>query len=604
MRIAAGLMLALLVGTAGLKVEAQTTVKKATVNKATAKAAAAQTAVAAGFPTAAQLDSMAARFTPTTLHTELTGLSAGDREALARVIDAGRIMNDLFMDQLWSGDRALYSRLQQDQTALGRARLHYFWINKGPWDEINEYQAFVPGVPPRKLAGGNFYPDDMTKAEFETWLQALPEAQRALAENFYTVIQRGGGGKLMAVPYSEAYRALLERAAKLLKSAATATTSPSLRRYLNLRAEAFLSNDYYASELAWMDVDAPLDVTIGPYETYEDELFGYKASFEAFIGVRDERETQRLAVFARHLQEIEDHLPIEPRFRNPQLPAAAPIRVIDQVFCSGDAAHGVQTAAFNLPNDERVVREKGAKRVMLKNVQEAKFRSVLVPVARRMLGPKAAPDVSFEMFFTHILAHELMHGLGPHQITVAGRRTNPRLELKELYSAVEEAKADVTGLFALQYWMDHAASLRLERVLPSDEAAQRQLYVTYLASAFRTLRFGLNDAHGKGMALQFNYFLDRGAFFERPDGTFAVNVAKMKTAVRDLTRQLLTLEATGDYEGTRRLMTSLAIMRPNLRHALTRLADLPTDIEPVFTAAEKASTTEARRVPATKKTVQ
>jgi len=601
MRIATALLLALVFSAVALTAEAQTTVKKAPMK---AKPAPAAAAPATPFPTAAQLDAMAARFVPTALRTELNGLSAGDREALARVLDAGRIMNDLFMDQRWSGDRDLVQRLQQDQTALGRARQHYFWINKGPWDEINEYAAFLPGVPPRKPAGANFYPEDMTKAEFEGWTKALPAAQRAQAESFYTAIQRDGGGKLMAVPYSEAYRAALERAAKLLKAAAKATTSPSLRRYLNLRADAFLSNDYYASELAWMDVDAPLDVTIGPYETYEDELFGYKASFEAFIGIRDDRETQRLAGFARHLQEIENNLPIEPRFRNPQLPAAAPIRVIDQVFCAGDAAHGVQTAAFNLPNDERVVREKGAKRVMLKNVQEAKFRSVLVPVARRMLGPKAAPDVSFEMFFTHILAHELMHGLGPHEITVAGRRTNPRLELKELYAAIEEAKADVTGLFALQYMMDHAAALRLERVLPSDEAAQRQLYVTYLASAFRTLRFGLNDAHGKGMALQFNYFLDRGAFFERPDGTFAVNVAKMKTAVRDLTRQLLTLEATGDYEGTRRLLTSLAVVRPNLRHALTRLADLPTDIEPVFAAAEKAGTTEARRVSATKPAVR
>ncbi len=603
MKIAAWLLLALALSTVATA-EGQT-VKKATPKAAPAKAQApAPVAAATPYSTAPQVDALAARFTPTSLRSDLTGLSGGDREALARVIDAARIMNDLYLDQLWSGNRALHQRLLQDQTALGRARQHFFWINRGPWDELNEYRSFLPGVPPRKLAGANFYPEDMTKGEFEAWVRTLPAAQHALATSFYTVIQRGAGGKLLAIPYSDAYRPSLERAARLLKSAATATTSPSLRRFLNLRADAFLSNDYYASEIAWMDIDAPLDVTIGPYETYNDELFGYKAAFGAFIGVRDERETQRLAIFSNHLQLIENNLPIEPRFRNPKLGASAPIRVIDELFCAGDAAHGVQTAAFNLPNDERVVREKGAKRVMLKNVQEAKFRSVLVPMARRVLGPKAAADVSFEMFFTHILAHELTHGLGPHEITVGGRRTNPRLELKDLYSAIEEAKADVTGLFALQYLMDHAASLRLERVLPSDEAAQRQLYVTYLASAFRTLRFGLNDAHGKGMALQFNFFIDRGAFFERPDGTFAVNVPKMKTAVRDLTRQLLMLEATGDYEGARRLLISLAVVRPNLRRTLSKLNDLPTDIEPIFTAADKASTTEARQTPVTKKVVR
>jgi hypothetical protein len=344
-----------------------------------------------------------------------------------------------------------------------------------------------------------------------------------------------------------------------------------------------------------MDLDAPLDVTFGPYETYQDELFGYKAAFEAYINLRDERETARLAAFASHLQEIELNLPEEPRFRNPKLGAAAPIRVVEEIFGAGDAAHGVQTAAYNLPNDERVVREKGSKRVMLKNVQEAKFRSVLLPIARRLLTAREQPDVSFDMFFTHILAHELMHGLGPHEIARPGRSTNPRLELKEVYGPIEEAKADVTGLFALQYMMDHVASMRLEKVLPADEAAQRQLYITYLASAFRTLRFGLNDAHGKGMAMQFNFFSDRGAFLQMPDGSFAINVAKMKAAVRDLDRQLLTLEATGDYAGAKHLLDTLAVLRPNVRRALAKLNDVPTDIEPVFTTADAAGATSARK---------
>jgi hypothetical protein len=345
----------------------------------------------------------------------------------------------------------------------------------------------------------------------------------------------------VAIPYSEEYHAELEKAAGLLRQAAELTDNASLNHFLQLRADAFLSNDYYQSDVAWMDLDAPIDVTIGPYETYNDELFGYKAAFEAYITLRDEAETSKLMAFAHALQEIENNLPEEPQYRNPKLGTAAPIRVVNEVFSSGDGNHGVQTAAYNLPNDERVVREKGSKRVMLKNIQEAKFQSVLMPIARRTLAGKGSANASFESFFTHILAHELMHGLGPHEITVNGTSTAPRKELKELYSAIEEAKADATGLWALQFMMDNRDRLQLASVLPAGEAAERQLYTTFLASTFRTLRFGITEAHGRGMALQFNYLVDKGAFVAQPDGTFAVDFSKIKYAVRDLTHDLLTL---------------------------------------------------------------
>jgi hypothetical protein len=539
------------------------------------------------FPDAAQLSRMAARFTPVRLRVDISTLSPGDRQALVKLIAAARILNDVFMDQYWSGDRALYQQLKKESTELGRARLRYFWINKGPWDELNDNRAFLPGAPPQKLPGANFYPPDMTKAEFESWLAGLPAKQKEEATGFFTLITRAADGKLALLPYSEAYHADLTRAAELLREAAALTGNAGLKTFLNSRAEAFLSNDYYPSDLAWMDLDSPLDVTIGPYETYMDERFGYKAAFEAYVSLRDAHETTKLASFTAHLQEIENHLPEAPEYRNPTLGAASPIRVVNEIVCAGDGAHGVQAAAYNLPNDDRVVQEKGSKRVMLKNVQEAKFRSVLVPIATRVLSREEQPDLSFEMFFTHMLAHELMHGLGPHQISVAGRATSVRLELRDAYGAIEEAKADVTGLFALQYMMDHQERMRLEAVLPADEAAQRQLYITYLASAFRSLRFGLNDAHGKGMAVQFNYFLDHGAFVEQPGGTFAVNVPRMRAAVRGLAHDLLTLEATGDYAGARQLLDQLGIVRPNVRRALQRLEGVPTDIDPVFVTADE-----------------
>jgi len=342
-----------------------------------------------------------------------------------------------------------------------------------------------------------------------------------------------------------------------------------------------------------MDLDAPLDVTIGPYETYDDELLGYKAAFEAFINLRDEEETRRVSAFTAHLQEIEDHLPIDPQYRNPKLGAGAPVRVVDEILAAGEGDRGVATTAYNLPNDDRVVQQKGSKRVMMRNVQEAKFRSVLLPIARRMLSKSAMVDVNFDSFFSHTVAHELMHGLGPHQITIQGRETNPRLELKELFSAIEEAKADVTGLFALQYWMDHASQMGLAKILPSDDAAQRQLYTTYLASMFRSLRFGLADAHGKGMAIQFNYLMDKGAFTEQADGTYALDVARFKQGVADLDHDLLTVEAEGDYAAARKMYDELGVIRPQLKKSFTRLESIPTDVDLVFVTAEELAPTVA-----------
>jgi hypothetical protein len=542
-------------------------------------------------PDLAQLEKMASRFAPTPLRVNTSRLSAGDRQALVKMIEASRILDDIFMQQMWDGGLALYRQLQKDTTPLGKARLHYFWINKTPWSELDEYKAFLPGVPPRKPLGANFYPESMTKEAFESWIAQLPPKEQEQAKSFFAVIRWRENSKppnnLLAIPYSQQYADDLTRAANLLREAAGLTDNTSLKKFLSLRADAFLSNDYYESDMAWMDLDAPLDITIGPYETYNDELLGYKAAFEAYVNLRDDDETAKLSVFTQHLQEIENNLPIDPQYRNPKLGAAAPIRVVDEILSAGDGAHGVQTAAYNLPNDDRVVQQKGSKRVMLKNVQEAKFRSALLPIARRTLSQAAMVDVSFEPFFTHTVAHELMHGLGPHQIKVQGRDTTPREELKELFGAIEEAKADVTGLFALRYMMDHAKEMGLGKSLPSDEAAQRQLYTTYLASAFRSLRFGLNDAHGKGMAIQFNYLMDKGAFVQHADGAFSVDMAKIKTAIAELDHDLLTIEAEGNYAGAKKLLDELGVVRPALRKVLDGLQAIPTDIEPIFVTADE-----------------
>jgi len=563
--------------------------------------ATAQKSPSASFPDAAELNRMAARFAPAQLNVDLSGLSAGDKKALAKLVEAARVIDHLFMQQLWSGNLTLYNQLKQDKTPLGQARLNYFWINKGPWSEIDEHKVFLPGAPDKKPLGANFYPEDMTKEEFEAWVKTLSRGQKEQAEGFFTVVRRDRDKKLKMVLYSKEYKADLAHAARLLSDAAALTDNASLKKFLTTRAAAFSSNDYFESDMAWMDLDAPVDVTIGPYETYNDELFGYKAGFEAYVNVRDDKESTRLAFLGQHLQEIENNLPEDPQYRVAKLGAAAPIRVVNEVFAAGDGNHGVQTAAYNLPNDDKVVQQKGSKRVMLKNIQEAKFQSTLIPISKVVLQPSAQNDLSFDLFFTHIVAHELTHGLGPHQIKINGRDTNPRMELKEIYSAIEEAKADVTGLFALQFLMTQTDKGAIQSPLPHGADAERQLYTTYLASSFRTLRFGLQDSHAKGMAVQFNYFLDKGAFVANADGTFSVDLSKIKEAVSGLDHDLLTLEATGDYAGAKKLMSEMMMIRPEVQRALERLKSVPTDIVPKYVTADSLTVGQANPVK-TKKT--
>jgi hypothetical protein len=554
-----------------------------------ATAVSSEEAKAGPLPDAARLDAMAARFAPAPIGADLSKLPAGERQALARLVEAARIMDPLFVRQSWAGGEALLMQLLGDSTPLGRARLHYFLINKGPWSRLDHNAAFVPGVP-AKPEEGNFYPAGATKDEVESWTKSLPAAEQAAARGFFTTIRRRADGGLTAVPYSLEYQGELARAAELLREAAGLTQQPTLKNFLTRRAAAFVSNDYYDSDVAWMELDASIEPTIGPYEVYEDEWFNAKAAFEAFITVRDDAESAKLARFGAELQDIENHLPVDPALRNPKLGALSPIRVVNVVFSSGDGNRGVQTAAYNLPNDERVVQEKGSKRVMLKNMQEAKFDKVLRPIAGIALPLADRKDVAFDAFFTHILMHELMHGLGPHNITVGGRATTVRQELKETYSALEEAKADISGLWALQYLVDKG-------VLGKDLG--RTMYTTFLASSFRSIRFGVAEAHGKGIALQLNTLIDAGAFKSNPDGTFTVVPARIKDAVAGLTREIMTLQAAGDYAKAKDMLAKRAVVRPDVQRVLDRLQGVPVDIEPRFVTADELS---GRTVPAARQT--
>jgi Peptidase family M49 len=553
-------------------------------------------ACAANPATVAELNTMARRFAPVDLIADTSKLSKGDHVAIEKLIEAAKIVDTLQLRQRWSGNEALWAALQKDTTPLGKARRDYFWLNKGPWSIIDGNRSFMPmefggiQIPAEKPAGANFYPEGATKQELETWMNKLAPKDKEQAQWFFTVIKRTKDGKgaqqFTSVNYSDEYATELQQLSRLLKEAANATDNASLKKFLNLRAEAFLSNDYLASDFAWMDLDSPVEVTIGPYETYNDELFGYKAAFEAYVNVRDAKETEKLNFFGKHMQELENNLPLDPKYRNPKVGAIAPMVVVNQVYGAGDGNMGVQTAAYNLPNDERIISKRGSKRVMLKNVQEAKFESTLKPITKLVLRPADQKDLDFDSFFTHILAHEIMHGLGPHATTQNGKPSTPRQDLKDAYSTIEEAKADVTGLWALRYMMDKG---QLKSSLGQGSAAERKLYNTFLASAFRTLHFGLTDSHARGMAIQVNYLLDKGGFVSHGDGTFSVDFAKIKGAVADLDREFLTIEATGDYARAQALMKQYVVIRPDVQKALDKMKAVPNDIRPSFVTAANLS---------------
>jgi len=536
----------------------------------TAFAAAAQNS-----PGVAEIEAMSARFAPVDVKVDVGKLPQNERAALVRLIQASRFIDSLFLRQVSTSNESLLLQLLADTSPLGRTRLAYFVLNKGPWSELDEDRPFLPGIGARPEAG-SFYPPGSTREQVDTWIKSLPAAERAGATGFFTTIRRTPQGKFIAVPYSVEYQGELAEVARLLREAAQLTTQPTLKSFLEKRAEALLTNDYYASDVAWMELDASIEPTIGPYEVYEDEWFNFKAAFESFITLTDAEETRQLARFSGELQELENHLPIEPKYRRAKLGGFAPIRVVNLVFAAGDANHGVQTAAFNLPNDERVVAEKGSKRVLLRNFQQAKFDQVLVPISKVALAPADRDLVAFGPFFTHILMHELMHGLGPQTIRVNGRDTTVRQELKELNGPLEEAKADIAGLWALQYLMDKGVI---------DRKQERSMYVTFLASTFRTLRFGLNESHAKGMALQVNYLLDRGAVRIDRDGGFALDLAKTRKAVAGLTHDIMTLQATGDYAGVQKLMQRMVVIRPEIQRVIDALTGVPTDIAPRFVTA-------------------
>lgn len=494
---------------------------------------------------------------PMDLTADLSHLSDRQRHVVELLIEASEIMDDLFWQQAYGASAG---------SLLGRiddARVKKFAeINYGPWDRLNNDKPFLTGFG-EKLAGANFYPADMTKEEFEA-------ADFEGKIDLYTLVRRNDQGELYAIPYNEAYRAQLEKAAGLLREAAEFAEDEGFKNYLSMRADAFLSNEYQLSDFAWMDMtNNDIDVVIGPIESYEDQLYGYRAAFESYVLIKDLEWSEKLAVYAQYLPELQQNLPVPAEYKAEVPGAGAQLNAYDVVYYAGHSNAGSKTIAINLPNDEEVQLEKGTRRLQLKNAMRAKFDAIMLPIADELIVPEQRQHITFNAFFANTMFHEVAHGLGIKNLV--GAEGTVREALKEHASALEEGKADILGLYMVTQLLE--AGVITEGVL-------EDYYTTFLAGIFRSVRFGASSAHGKANMIRFNFFEQAGAFSRNEQGQYSVNMDAMRAAMNSLSEKILTLQGDGDYQGVGELFDTMGNISPQLQADLDRLsaADIPVDI--------------------------
>ncbi|TDP39212.1 peptidase M49-like protein [Idiomarina aquatica] len=496
-------------------------------------------------------------YTDYELNSDLSHLSDNQKRMISLLIDASVIMDDLFWQQAFPRDRDEFlSSVPESAKEFGR-------INYGPWDRLNGDKPFIAEFS-EKPAGANFYPADMTKPEFE----AFDNDQK---DSLYTLIRRDSNGQLTAVPYSQAYQQQLQKAADLLRQAADLAENQDFANYLRLRADAFLSNEYQPSDLAWMDMTGnDIDVVIGPIENYEDQLFGYKTAFESYVLIKDKAWSERLAKYAQFLPELQRGLPVADKYKAEMPGANAQLNAYDAIYYAGHSNAGSKTIAINLPNDEQVQLEKGTRRLQLKNAMQAKFDKILVPIAEQLIVPGQRGNITFDAFFANTMFHEVAHGLGIKN-TINDKGT-VRAALKEHASALEEGKADILGLYMITQLFEKGEI---------ETGKLEDYYTTFMASIFRSVRFGASSAHGKANMIRFNYFANAGAFTRNADGQYAINMGKMRQAMNELSEKILTLQGDGDYDGVAELVNSLGVINTQLQADLDRLSDagIPVDVD-------------------------
>jgi hypothetical protein len=527
----------------------------------------APVAVADGYSVAAQR----AKIVRIAMHPDTSFLTAEERDVVNDLIQAADLLDPVFLRQVSADNPRVREEIARLNRADGPLLLDWFDFNGGPWDTLADNRPFWGNrpLPP----GGGVYPADLTREALDAYIAAHPSEKEALTSP-YTVVKRDGD-RLVAVPYSVEYRQWLEPAAQLLEKAAARTSNASLKRFLTLRAQAFRSNDYYESEMAWMDVSGtPIEVVIGPYEVYADNIYAQKTAFESYVTVADPQQSAALSRYKALLPDMERNLPVDEKYKNANRPFASPILVTEEVHAGGEAKPGIQTIAFNLPNDERVRAAKGAKKVILANVLGAKYERIVAPLAGLVFVPEQARMVTKQYMTQETLFHELSHSLGPGILNLGGRQTTVNAELKDQYSAIEESKADVMGAWNVLYLM-HRGELPI--------AEREQLLASYMADVFRHLRFGTADAHGRGAAMQYGFLRDRGGIAWDPAARrFRLDYDKLEAGIRALVGEIVRIEGDGDYAGARAFLDRYGHLDPNAQAVIGTMSHIPVDIQPIY----------------------
>ena len=497
-------------------------------------------------------------------------LSPRERKMVQKMIEASRALDRIYWEQSDPAAYQLMTKLAGEKDEKLKMLRHFIWLNGSHYDLVDENKPFIGNEP--RPAGRNLYPTDLTREEFEKYVAEHPKQKDALYDE-HTVVRRDGKGGLKAIPYHVAYAPWLKSAAKSLREAASYSDDKAFAKFLRLRADALLSDNYYPSDVVWVQLKNPkFDLIFAPYETYLDDLLGVKTSYGSAVLIRNEKESGKLAVFQKYVPEIQKALPLDAADLPSKEGKATPMEVMDAPFRGGDLRHGYQAAADNLPNDPRIHEKYGSKKIFFKNFMDARVDYVILPVAQRLMRDDQAKKASAEGYLAAVMMHEICHGLGPTFARVNGKQIDIRQAIGGAYSGLEEAKADITGMFGLQWLVDHGA-------LPKERL--EEYYASYVAGIFRTVRFGTAEAHGRAEMMEFNYLAEQGAVSRDASGRYVIDYSKMPGAIASLTKELLTQEATGDRARTEAWFAKYDKMPAELKSALEAAKEIPVDIDPI-----------------------
>ncbi len=521
------------------------------------------------------LDQRLAKFRQVRMPFHSANLTARERELVEKLVDASRYLEEIYWRQSDPEALSLYQSLSGNTHPKDEKLRRYLWINASRFDLIDENKPFVGTTP--MPPGRGFYPDGLTRQQVEDFVKAHPEKKAEIYSS--TNLVRWHGDQLLGVPYHIAYRSFLEPAAKDLQEAARLSADPGFADFLRLRARALLDDDYFQSDLAWLDLKNPkFDIIFAPYETYLDDLLGVKASYGAAVLIRNEEESRKLEMFQKYVPDIQDALPLAPEDRPSKRGLQSPMEVMDAPYRAGDLRHGYQAVADNLPNDPRVHEQKGSKKIFFKNFMDARVEYIILPLARYVMPPEQAAEASGEGYLLATIMHEISHGLGPAYARTASGKVDIREAIGPVYSGLEEAKADVVGMFGMQWLVEHGA-------LPKDKL--EEYYASYVAGIFRTIRFGTGEAHGQAEMMEFNYLSERGAIQRESSGKYAIDYRAMPGALADLAKELLAIEATGDRPRAENWFRKYDVMPAELTAALQTASQVPVDLDPIFSFAER-----------------